>query len=203
MKTTITINLNNLLFHIEEDAYEALKKYLGQIQKSFNAIDEKDEILHDIEARIAELLKERLGKTREVIVMEDIDEIIKIIGNPEEIGESGKQNEGYGNREKTSYSRETYQRKRMYRDPDNRILGGVCGGIGAFLNIDPVILRVMFVILLFFGIGVIIYLILWIVMPEAKTFAEKCEMRGEPFNISNIGKNVKEEFENVKKRMNL
>ena len=203
MKTTITINLNNLLFHIEEDAYEALKKYLEQIQKSFNAIDEKDEILHDIEARIAELLKERLGKTREVIVMEDIDEIIKIIGNPEEIGESGKQNEGYGNREKTSYSRETYQRKRMYRDPDNRILGGVCGGIGAFLNIDPVILRVMFVILLFFGIGVIIYLILWIVMPEAKTFAEKCEMRGEPFNISNIGKNVKEEFENVKKRMNL
>ena len=203
MKTTITINLNNLLFHIEEDAYEALKKYLEQIQKSFNAIDEKDEILHDIEARIAELLKERLGKTREVIVMEDIDEIIKIIGNPEEIGESGKQNEGYGNREKTSYSRETYQRKRMYRDPDNRVLGGVCGGIGAFLNIDPVILRVMFVILLFFGIGVIIYLILWIVMPEAKTFAEKCEMRGEPFNISNIGKNVKEEFENVKKRMNL
>ncbi|MBN2518877.1 MAG: PspC domain-containing protein [Bacteroidales bacterium] len=201
MKTTITINLNNILFHIEEDAYEKLKTYLNSIEEYFKNIDERREIIVDIEARIAELFKEKLGKTKEVITDSDVEEIIKIIGNPEEIGGTGQQSENKSEHEK-SYSK--YSKRRIYRDPDNRILGGVCSGIGAYLNTDPVIVRVVFVLIfLGFGIGLLIYILLWIVVPEAKTEAEKYEMRGESFNISNIGKNIKEEFENVKKGMNL
>ncbi len=92
----------------------------------------------------------------------------------------------------------------MYRDPDNRILGGVCAGMGAYWGADPLIIRIIFVVAtLIFLSGAIIYLILWVVLPEAKTTAQKLEMRGEPVTISNIGKAVKEEFENIKKKMNL
>jgi len=94
--------------------------------------------------------------------------------------------------------------KRMYRDQDNRILGGVCSGMGAYFRIDPIILRIIFVVaVLGFASGLIIYLILWVVIPEAKTTAQKLEMRGEPVNVSNIGKTVKEEFNRVKNNMNL
>ena len=94
--------------------------------------------------------------------------------------------------------------RRMYRDPDNRILGGVCSGMAAYWGTDSLIVRIIFAVAtLIFLSGAVIYLILWIVLPEAKTTAQKLEMRGEPVNISNIGKAVKKEFENIKKKMNL
>ena len=92
--------------------------------------------------------------------------------------------------------------KRLYRDPDNRVLGGVCGGLGAYFNNDPLLFRILFIIIFFgMGSGLIIYLILWIAIPEARTTAQKLEMRGEPITIENIKKAVREEFENVKKNM--
>ena len=92
----------------------------------------------------------------------------------------------------------------MYRDPDHRIIGGVCAGMGAYWDIDPIILRVLFVAFLVAGgLGALIYLILYIVLPEAKTTAQKIEMKGEPVNIHNIKESVKEEFENVRKKMKL
>ena len=90
----------------------------------------------------------------------------------------------------------------MYRDPDTRILGGVCGGMGAYWHIDPIIVRVLFLIALFgFGIGFLLYILLWIVIPVAKTTAQKLEMRGEPVTVENIKRFVREEFGNVKKSM--
>lgn len=200
MKTTITINLNNLLFYIEEDAYDVLKTYLQNIEKHFKSSVESKEIINDIESRIAELLKERLGKTREVINVNDINEIIKILGNPDDIG-GGQSYNGTQSNESNSYYKTN---KRLFRNPDNRVLGGVCGGMGAFFNIDPIIPRLIFLLAFFgAGIGFLIYIILWIVVPEAKTTAEKYQMRGEPFNLSNIGKNIKDEFNHVKNKMNL
>ena len=90
----------------------------------------------------------------------------------------------------------------MYRDPDNRVIGGVCSGMGAYWNIDPVIVRIIFIALtLAGGIGVMVYLILYIVLPEAKTTAQKIEMKGEPVNIHNIKEAVKKEFDSVRKNM--
>jgi phage shock protein C len=90
----------------------------------------------------------------------------------------------------------------MYRDPDNRVIGGVCSGMGAYWNIDPVIVRIIFIALAFAGgIGVMVYLILYIVLPEAKTTAQKIEMKGDPVNIHNIKEAVKKEFDSVRKNM--
>jgi len=199
MKKTINVNLGGIVFNIDDDAYIKLKAYLDQIEIYFANEKEGREILVDIENRMAELFQERSKGTGRVIAMEDVDEVIRILGKPEEIGDPEN---GY---EKTRSSRSSsYRYRRIYRDPDNRVLGGVCSGMGAYWQIDPLVIRILFLVAFFgFGIGLIIYLILWIVIPEAKTAAQKLEMKGEPVNISNIGKTVKEEFNNVKNRMNL
>ena len=92
--------------------------------------------------------------------------------------------------------------KRLYRDPDNRIIGGVCGGLSAYFNTDPILFRILFILIsLGMGSGLIIYIILWIAIPEAATTAQRLEMRGEAVTIENIKRAVREEFENIKKNM--
>jgi phage shock protein PspC (stress-responsive transcriptional regulator) len=194
MKKTISINLNGMLFNIDEDAYNQLETYLKRIEAHFSGQDESSEIMNDIEARIAELLNERLGGGKKAVSLDDVEEVIKTMGNPDEFGEAGQEDQS---RQHDHY---THRPRRIYRDPDNRVLGGVCGGMGAYMNIDPVIFRIIFVVIFFgLGIGLLIYLVLWIVIPEASTTAQKLEMRGDPVNVSNIGSFIKEEFENVKK----
>jgi len=198
MKQTYSINLSGLVFNIDDDAYFELKRYLEQIENHFANEDEGHEIMTDIEARIAELLQERMKGAKQVVAMKDIQEIMGILGDPEEIGE---QENDSGGKKKMKFG--PSGQRRIYRDPDNRILGGVCSGMGAYWQIEPWIFRVIFLIAIIGFVGPIIYLILWIVIPEARTAAQKLEMKGEPVNISNIGKTVKEEFHNVKDRMNL
>lgn len=195
MKKTNHVNIGGMVFTIDEDAYQRLAIYLDAVEAHFRDSGERQEIMGDIESRIAELLKKRMG-SREVVVMEDIVEIIGILGDPEEFGGSDdRQAEKWKERHSRSY-------RRMYRDPDHRILGGVCAGMGAYWQIDPVLLRIAFLIAFFgFGIGFLIYLLLWIVLPPARTTAEKLEMRGEPVTFENIGKFVKEEFGQVKKNI--
>jgi phage shock protein PspC (stress-responsive transcriptional regulator) len=193
----MTINLGGRAFIIDEDAYIHLKDYFAKIEMELNYSSDKSEIIEDIEIRVAEILRETLQSSKEVVDLNDINEIIRTMGNPSDFGH------GY---EQGSYEQHQKQSrfKRVYRDPDNSVLGGVCGGLGAYFNFDPIILRVVFVIsLLFFGTGFFVYIILWIVVPEAKTIAQKLEMRGEPVNISNIGDKIKEEFNNVKRKMKL
>ena len=199
MKRAISINLGGIVFNIDDDAYRELQAYLTQIESCFSDREESKEIMNDIEVRIAELFNERITDYKKVITSKDVNDIIDIMGGPEQFGEpenepTRKQRERFG---PSGY-------RRMYRDPDNRILGGVCSGMSAYWQIDPIILRILFVIaFLGFGTGLIIYIILWIVLPEAKTKAQKLEMMGEKVNVSNIGKAFKEEFNNVKKNMNL
>ena len=182
-----------MLFSMDDDACNRLEEYLKRIEAHFSGHDESNEIMNDIEARIAELLNEKLGGGKKTVSLNDIEEIIRIMGNPDEFDETGQENKNKQERH------DTHRPRRIYRDPDNRILGGVCGGMGIYLNIDPVILRIIFVIILFgFGVGLLIYLVLWIVIPEARTTAQKLEMRGDPVNVSNIGNFIREEFENVK-----
>ncbi|MDP4225834.1 MAG: PspC domain-containing protein [Bacteroidota bacterium] len=196
MKTTLTVNLNQLIFNIDEDAYRELETYLGSIEERLDIIAEKQEILKDIESRIAEIFQQKLRKGKEVINIEDVQEVIKTIGSPEEFGEGGNF--------KQPEAQSTKPYKRMYRDPDNRVLGGVCGGIGAFWNFDPIFMRILFIILfLLYGSGLLIYLLMWIIIPEAKTPEQKEEMRGQAPSFQDIKKNVSKEFKNIKKKNKL
>jgi phage shock protein PspC (stress-responsive transcriptional regulator) len=192
MKKTLIINLANQVFHIDEDAFNRLREYLDRIESHFADKDERSDISSDIETRIAELFGQRLTQQKQVITIQDVEEIIRIMGDPGEIG---------GEEQAKTYDHSTASKsKRLYRDPDNRVLGGVCGGIGQYFKIDPLIIRIVFLVIFFgFGIGLLIYIILWIVVPEARTTAQILEMRGDPVNASNIGNFVKDEFESVKR----
>lgn len=192
MKKTIKINIAGVIFHLDEDAFEVLQNYLTAINKRFAATEEGKEIVSDIEHRIAEILQSKLSDQKEVISTEDIEEIIDIMGRPEDFDTDEESDE-------KDYQRNEKYSKRLYRDPDNRVLGGVCSGIATYLNIDPLIIRILFLVLIFgYGIIGVIYIVLWALLPAANTTAKKLDMRGEKFNISDIEKNVRNEYENVK-----
>ena len=196
MKITVSVNLGGYSFNIDEDAYDELKRYLKNLELHFAGEESSAEILSDIETRMAELFRAKMTSYKQVITIEDVKEAITVLGTPEDIAD----NESKSTRDK--FSSPGYHR--MYRDPDHRIIGGVCAGMGAYWDIDPLILRIIFAALILAGgLGVLVYLILYIVLPEAKTTAQKIEMKGEPVNIHNIKESVKQEFKNVRKKMKL
>ncbi|MFZ5940468.1 MAG: PspC domain-containing protein [Bacteroidota bacterium] len=197
MKKTIKINLSGTIFNIDDDAYDRLKLYLDRISSHFSNKQESKEIIDDIEARIAELFQERVARETEVVSLEIVNEVISIMGNPEDFADSDEDTT-----HKNYYGSYRHTTKRFYRDPEDAVLGGVCGGLAAYLNIDPLILRLLAIFLLFFG-GVtgIVYIVLWIAIPKAETAAQKLEMRGEEVNVSNIEKKIKEEYESVKNNL--
>jgi len=196
MKITVSINLGGYSFNIDEDAYAELKMYLRNLELHFAHEESASEILSDIETRMAELFRTKITSYKQVINIEDVRQTISVLGTPEDISES----DGPSTREK--FASPGYHR--MYRDTDHRIIGGVCAGMGAYWDIDPIIIRVIFIALILAGgLGALVYLILYIVLPEAKTTAQKIEMRGNPVNVHNIKESVKKEFENVRKNMKL
>lgn len=193
MNKTVNINLSGIIFHIEEDAYGKLHSYLSTIKGYFSESEGRDEIMSDIENRIAEMLSERISDKKQVVLMNDVDRVIEVMGKPEDF--AGEQNNNSDSKGEQPVYRSSGKRKRVFRDPDNKILGGVCSGIANYFNIDPLWLRLALVVSFFaFGTGFLLYIVLWIVIPEAKTAAEKLEMRGEDVNFSNIGKKVEEEM---------
>ena len=187
----MTVNIGGRVYHIDDDAFEVLNDYLSRVKKELSKDEGGSEIYEDIENRIGELFNDRLRDNRQVITLSDVKEIIDVMGQPEDIS---------GGREGEDRKKGGSSYHRMFRDPDNRIIGGVCSGLAAYWRVDPTIVRIIFVILSVFGMaGVLIYLILWIILPEATTVAQKLEMRGEPVNLSNIGEFFRQEFENVKR----
>ena len=196
MKITLSVNLGGYSFNIDEDAYGELKRYLKNLEFHFAGEESSSEILSDIETRMAELFIAKMTAYKQVITMQDVHDAISVLGTPEDIADT----EGKTTRDK--FSSPGFHR--MYRDPDHRIIGGVCAGMSAYWDIDVIILRVIFAVLVLAGgLGVLTYLILWVVLPEAKTTAQKIEMKGEPVNIHNIKESVKQEFDTVRKKMNL
>ena len=171
MKLTENINLAGLIFTIDEDAFLKLQNYLNSIERYFGAKEEREEIMADIESRIAELFQAQLGKAKEVISMYDLNRIIEIIGKPEEFAGIGDKQGAFMN-EKTGY-----KANRLFRDTENKIVGGVCSGLGVYYRVDPVILRILFVLCLGLG-SLLVYIIFWIVLPPAKSLEEIYEMRG-------------------------
>jgi len=196
MKITVSINLGGYSFNIDEDAYTELKSYLKNLELHFAGEESSSEIISDIETRMAEIFRTKITSYKQVINIDDVRQVISVLGTPEDISD----NEGPSARDK--FSSPGYHR--MYRDPDHRIIGGVCSGMGAYWDIDPLIIRVIFVALVLAGgVGALVYLILYIVLPEARTTAQKIEMKGNPVNIHNIKDSVKKEFDAVRKNMKL
>ncbi len=200
MKKTLTANISGTVFHIEEDAYEKLHRYLDSIRIQFTGSGGSEEIMADIESRIAELLQERLAGMRQVVSIGDVDHVIAIMGQPEDyLGADAAEETNVPPGSGGSWMNTgSTRRKRLFRDTEDRWVGGVLGGIGAYFSIDPLILRVIYIILLFLGVGWLIYIILWIVVPPALTAAEKLEMRGEPVNVENLKKVFDEGTERVR-----
>lgn len=203
MNKTLTINISGIVFNIEEDAYESLRSYLGKIKKHFQNEEGCDEIVADIESRLAEILRAKINAGKQVLVPADINEAIAIMGQPEDFAEGSSTEENKKQETHTNTQQNYYgnKRRRVFRDPDSKILGGVCSGIGNYFDIDPLWIRLALVVMFFgFGSGFLLYIILWIIIPEAKTTAEKLEMRGEPVDVNTISKTIKDEAENLKGR---
>ncbi len=186
MKKTININLAGFVFYIDEDAYEALQKYLNNIRTYLGNTEGREEIIDDIESRIAELFSE---KQKQVITLIEVNEVIEVMGQPEDYMSEEEPEE------KTAGQQSN---KRLYRDPDSTILGGVCSGVGHYLNIDAVWIRLIFLAMVWSGVSILFYFILWAIIPKAETTAQKLEMKGKAATFSNIEDYVRKGYENVK-----
>ncbi len=197
MKKTVRANIGGIAFNVEEDAFTTLKEYFESIKQHLGESPETDEIIRDIEERSAELFTELLA-SKEIITEEMVIQVIETLGKPEQIAseDSEKQSEN-------TYSKPSFdKRRRLYRDGENSIIAGVCSGLGLYFNIDPLAFRLILAVLFFaHGLGLIIYLVLWVAVPRAITTRQRMEMRGEEVNFSNLEKNIKHEFEEVKKSM--
>ena len=195
MNKTVNINLAGTFFHIDEDAYLKLQRYLEAIKRSFTDSQGRTEILADIEARIAELFSERVQNDRQVIRLKEVDDVISIMGQPEDYLVD---DEIFEDEPQTDFHRKATTSKKLFRDTENSYIGGVSSGLGHYFGIDTVWIRLVWIILIFgFGTGILLYILLWILVPEAKTTAEKIMMTGEPVNISNIEKKIKDGFDTV------
>lgn len=199
MQKTHTANISGLVFHIDEDAFNKLNSYLKSVRSHFSTEEGCDEILADIEARIAEMLQEKLKGSRQVVNITDVEELIAQLGQPGEIsGDEPASDEGKSS-PKPGIERDG---RRFFRDMENKVLGGVSAGLSAFFDVDVVWFRVAFIVFTFFyGFGPLLYLILWIVVPAARTTADRLAMKGEQINISNIEKTVKEGFSNFRENL--
>ena len=200
MNKTININLGGLALIIDEDAYAKLDYYLTAIHNHFKNSEGYEEITNDIESRMGELFQENLGG-RSIINSADVDAAIQTMGSLEDFGADPN-----AEKPKTSYSQSTSSRqtRRIFRDPDDKILGGVCSGLSAYFGInDPIWLRIIFALLFFVaGTGFLFYILMWIIMPKAQTTADRLAMRGTPININNIAREVEESINTLGNKIN-
>jgi len=205
MKETVKINLNQRLFDLDADAFEKLKGYLDSLAGYFRTSTQgADEILQDIEQRIAEILEEMLKRDKQVVTLQDIEEVIKMMGTTDDFARESEIAEDETDNKTSSQQSATYEdysreHRKLYRDVEHNILGGVCTGIAAYFNVDPVWIRIAFVVLFFINlVGLIAYLILWVIVPPAVTTTQRLQMRGRPVTVGNIQESVTSEFHKVK-----
>lgn len=196
MKKTINISIGQMAFIAEEDAYLELESYLNRIKTHFKGFADSVEIVTDIEARMADQFLVKAGPEK-IINLEMVNEIISIMGSPSQFGENNEQS---GSGEKYQNEPKAFGKKFM-RNGDDVVIAGVASGIGAYFGIDPIWIRLGFVLLaLSSGFGILLYILLWVILPEAKTDTEKMQMRGEPINLKNVEAVVKERVEEFKKK---
>ena len=192
MKKTISVNIGGRIFYIEEDAYSRLDTYLAEIKQHFSTFPDSDEVVADIETRISEHFESKqLGSETNIVSLAHVEELIGVMGNVQDFGDTEPTGEE---------AHQAQQSSKLFRDPDNAVLGGVASGIAAYFGWDPVWVRVVFVVSVFFGgYSILLYIILWIAMPEAETATDKLRMKGNPVTLSAIEQSVREQFADTTK----
>lgn len=196
MKKILSINIRGTVFQLDEDAYERLNKYLNEIYRHFKSKKGHEEIISDIENRIVELFQHKLTDKKQVISLEDVNKVITAMGHPSDFDNDSE--------DEQVYVAAVYEKgkKRLFRDKENGMIAGVCAGLGAYFDVDKVWFRIAFLVAFFVGgSGVLVYLILWIALPPARTISDRIEMQGDPVTISNIEKAVKEEMSDLKEKI--
>jgi phage shock protein PspC (stress-responsive transcriptional regulator) len=224
MNKVFNINLGGQPLTIDEDAYRLLENYLQSLHNHFRQSEGYEEIMSDIEARLGELIREGMGK-RAIVMIQDVKNTVSIMGKPEEFGaepmdetqkatetaqstqntDSSRQNrEGGQNASKSAKKTPIQTGKRLFRDEENKVVGGVCSGLAAYFGIEEVVwVRLgVFALGIFTGLGFFLYLILWIIIPAAKTTADRLAMRGEPIDVNSIAKSIETGFEDLSKKVN-
>ncbi len=196
MNKTVNINLGGLFFHIDEDAFQKLNRYFDAIKRSLSNSNGQDEIMKDIEMRISELFSENQKSDKHVISLKDVDAMIAVMGQPEDY-RIEEEDTGNPTQNQTGYINAKTSKK-LYRDIDKNILGGVAAGFGHYIGIDALWIRLILILIVIAGVGfpIFLYILLWVLIPKALTTTEKLEMTGEPVTLSNIEKKVREEYEN-------
>lgn len=204
MTKVFNINLGGVPFTIDENAYETLSSYLKTIHNHFRSSEGYEEITTDIEARMAELFQEKMG-SHQIVSLKDVQGVIAIMGTPEDFGAEPMEEPFTSEEPKSSFGKKYKIKtgKRLFRNPDEKVVEGVCSGIAAYFGIaDPLWVRLVFILFTFTGgFAIPLYFILWAILPKAETASDKLAMRGEPINASNIGKIIEEEIDHVSKKV--
>lgn len=189
MKKIIEVSIGSINFTMEDDAYIRLKEYLKRFESTIPDKRDAQEIMEDVEARVAEIFQKEMRFTNQVVDMKLVQTVIDHLGEIENNdSETKTQNSG---RSQNSYSDQRYAQgdKRFHRDVDNKMVAGVCSGLAAYTNIDVTIIRVIFAALSFaYGTAILIYIVLWFVAPKAITISQKLEMKGYAPTAENIRK---------------
>jgi phage shock protein PspC (stress-responsive transcriptional regulator) len=196
MNKTISIHLQGIPFLIEEEAYAKLRNYLDQLSNALGNQDGANEIIQDIEMRMAELFSKSLEPTKQVLELKMVEEVLLKLGDPDVfLSDEQKQ---HGSSSGSSEKQTT--EKRLFRDEENTILGGVCAGLSCYLGLDVVIVRAIFVLIAIFGgFGLPLYFILWMITPKAKTSIEKLQMKGEPVNFESMKAEMEKAAETIER----
>ena len=201
MQRIIQINIAGRIIPIEEDAYQLLKDYLTALERHFTGEAGREEIIGDIENRIAELFAIRLQSGAPAIDRQDVMKVLETLGMPSDLGNPQAGRQAYMPAPYSGPQPGYDGRRRLYRNPKDKMLGGVCSGLAVYFDIDPVIMRLLFVVLLFMGIGIIAYIVAWAVIPLARTPLELSQMEGGPaFTFNSMAHNLGSELQDLKKR---
>jgi len=201
MNKTIIININGIVFHIEEDAYEVLKNYMTDVKRHFMDSADSLEITTDIENRLAEMFNEILARdNKQVIVEADVHAVIGQMGTVEDFASADEDNAKASPKNPFTYATET---RRLFRDPDDHLAAGVCSGIANYFDIQAVWIRLAFALAFcFFGTGLFLYIILWIVIPKAITRADRMAMKGEKLDLQGFKRNFEDELKGAQGHLN-
>ena len=206
MQRIIQINIAGRVIAIEEDAYTLLNDYINALERQFAGEEGKEEIIQDIEYRIAELFSIAMESGTAAINRPAVQKVIDTLGPASEIGMK-VQTAGrnlpvpYLPKEQEDYERRHYGYRRIYRDPHDKVLGGVCSGIAKYFDMDPTIVRLIVVMLfLCFGIGLLAYIIAWVVIPVPRTAYDMDNMHGDPMTIHRMARNMQDELQDLKRR---
>ncbi len=192
MNKTISVNIGGLVFNLEEDGFAKLNDYLNSLKEHFGSISYGAEVISDIETRIAEQFSTKIsGNTQRAIATPEVDEVLKSIGSVEDFSEPAAHTKSHTENKATA--------KKLYRNMDDVIVAGVASGIAAYFNIDTTLVRVVFAVtVLAGGWGILLYILLWLILPEAKTTGQKLEMKGSPVTIKQLEQTAKEKISEVK-----